>query len=622
MKKIITIKQKNITPNATKSKIMKTKLIKTKLILSIILLSCAFSYSQEQCGTMKNLEEQIKKDPALKERMLQIEKQNQEWIERNGRGFKKHPESELNKNSNSYSKSSLNINALCGYNNTYFTTITAPSIVNSIVSPNPNCTYGGEYVRVTNLVAGRTYRVSTIGVNNFDTQITIYPEGGGNAVAFNDDWQTSTQSEIYFTPIFSGNYDILIDKFGCLPSSPDCASLEVELWYIPRQVITIPVVFHIFNGGEAIGTGTNISDVQIQSQIDALNEDFGRYNLDILSTPAAFRGVSADPLIQFCLAQQKPDGTSTNGIMRYPVTQENLSSLPVGLQCLNYLVIETILKPNTIWNRDKYLNIWVSDRKQLPPTINGQVNNVVGDNQGCNYSSDTIGYAQFPGGAANTDGVWLNYSTVGRINNSTPNYNLGTNATHEIGHWLYLKHIWGDEDLCAADDDVIDTPLQTYDSNIRMLSPNICPSFPVYDSCSPLYPGIMFMNYMDYGYDQCKSMFTYGQFVRTDSVLFNQRIGLLTSQGCIPGILGSNQYEKLNIIIYPNPTTSKVFFDNSNSNFKEVSIYNYLGQEVIKTNFTSSLQNQEIDMSTLAIGVYVLKFSDGAKSKSVKVIKQ
>ena len=597
--------------------------MKSKLILSIILLSCAFSYSQEQCGTMKNLEEQIKKDPSLRARLVEIEKQNQEWIEKNGLGFKKHPESDTNKNIGNASKSTLNTNALCGYNNTFFTTITAPTTFNSIVSPSPNCTYGGEYVRVNNLIAGRTYRISTIGVNNFDTQITIYPAGGGNAVAFNDDWQTSTQSEIYFTPIYSGNYDILINKFGCLPtSSPDCASLEVELWYIPRQVITIPVVFHIFNGGEARGTGTNISDVQIQSQIDALNEDFGRYNLDILSTPAAFRGVSADPLIQFCLAQQKPDGTSTNGIMRYPVTQENLSSLPVGLQCLNYLVIETILKPNTIWNRDKYLNIWVSDRKQLPPTINGQVNNVVGDNQGCNYSSDTIGYAQFPGGAANTDGVWLNYSTVGRINNSTPNYNLGTNATHEIGHWLYLKHIWGDEDLCAADDDVIDTPLQTYDSNIRMLSPNICPSFPVYDSCSPLYPGIMFMNYMDYGYDQCKSMFTYGQFVRTDSVLFNQRIGLLTSQGCIPGILGSNQYEKLNIIIYPNPTTSKVFFDNSNSNFKEVSIYNYLGQEVIKTNFTSSLQNQEIDMSTLAIGVYVLKFSDGAKSKSVKVIKQ
>jgi subtilisin family serine protease len=79
---------------------------------------------------------------------------------------------------------------------------------------------------------------------------------------------------------------------------------------------------------------------------------------------------------------------------------------------------------------------------------------------------------------------------------------------------------------------------------------------------------------------------------------------------------------KNNLIIYPNPTTSKVFFDNSNSNFKEVSIYNYLGQELTKTSFTTSIQNQEIDMSNLATGVYVLKFSDGKTSKSAKIVKQ
>ena len=791
--------------------------MKTKLILLMITTFLLTNlYSQEQCGTMKNLEEQIKKDPSIKERMLQIEKQNQEWIDKNGRGFKKHSEVELNKNSNSTSKSSLNINDLCGYNNTYFTTITAPSTTNSIVSPSPNCTFGGEYVRVTNLVAGNTYRISTIGTTNWDTQITIYPAGGGNAVAFNDDWNGSLQSEIYFTPFVSGNYDILINKFGCLPES-QCASLEVELSYIPRPVITIPVVFHVFHNGEPVGTGTNISDARIQSQIDALNEDYRRLNSDIYATPAPFRGASADPLIQFCLAQQKPDGTPTNGIMRYPITQSDLASLPAELQCLNTLVIESVLKPNTIWNRDKYLNIWVSDRKQLPPTINGQPNSNNGDNLGCNQSSGIIGYAQFPGQlptTANphpelTDGVWLNYTTVGRIDNSTPNYNLGTNATHEIGHWLNLKHTWGDEasdvDSCATDDDVLDTPQESKSSNSIMILPNICPSFPVVDSCSPLYPGIMFMNYMDYGFDQCKSVFTFLQTARMDATLFNQRAGLLTSQGCLPGsykvvisqvyggggnsgapyandfielynrgtvaqnlngwsvqctsatgpttswfpitlpnvtlqpgqyyliqgaggangvalpsadltstaslsatagkvILVSNttaettanptgsqiidkvgygttatgyegtaptaalsnttaafrnangctdtdnnfndftilapnprnsastfgtcsslsvsQNSLETVTLYPNPTNSKVFFDNTNSNFKEVSIYNYLGQEVAKTSFTSSIQNQEIDMSTLATGVYVLKFSDGDKSKSIKVVKQ
>jgi hypothetical protein len=127
---------------------------------------------------------------------------------------------------------------------------------------------------------------------------------------------------------------------------------------------------------------------------------------------------------------------------------------------------------------------------------------------------------------------------------------------------------------------------------------------------------------MDYSDDNCLALFTYGQTARMDAALFNQRASLLTSPGCLPSILGIYEFENKKIELYPNPTSSKVYFDNSNSNFKEVSIYNYLGQEVTKTSFTSSLQNQEIDMSTLATGVYVLKFSDGATSKSVKVVKQ
>ena len=758
--------------------------MKTKLILLIITtFFLTNSYSQEQCGTMKNLEEQIKKDPSIKKRMLQIEKQNQEWIEKNGRGFKKHSEVELNKNSNSTAKSSLNTNDLCGYSNTYFTTITAPSTINSIVSPSPNCTFGGEYVRVTNLVVGNTYRISTIGVDNFDTQITIYPAGGGSAVAFNDDWNDSFQSEIYFTPFVSGNYDILINQFGCSSNSL-CASLEVELWYIPRPIITIPVVVHVMHEGTAIGIGKNISDVQIQSQIDVLNEDFRRLNSDILFVPAAFRGVSVDPLIQFCLAQQKPDGTPTNGILRYG--DPSFSSFTID-------EMNNIIKPNTIWDRNKYLNIW---------TI-----------QFGGSDTGTLGYAQFPNsGQANTDGVVMRYDAFGRLGNLANHYNLGRTTTHEVGHWLDLKHIWGDENDCAADDQVIDTPLQGVNSNALYTDTSTsCPNFPITDSCTSIYPGIMFMNFMDYGWHECKTMYTYGQFARIDAALFNQRAGLLTSQGCVPGsykvvisqiyggggnqnatysndyielfnsgtvarnlngwsvqyvpatapttgltwftiplpnftlqpgqyflikcaagtttsvalpqedavdttitlssttgkvILVSNTtpetsvnptgsqiidkvgygttpngyegsgptgtllsnttaaFRKLNgctdtdsnpndfsvgtptprnsssqinncnsslsvsqntiatVAVYPNPTHSKVFFDNANSNFKEVAVYNYLGQEVSKTAFTSVSSNQEVDMSGLSAGVYILKFSNTETSQSIKVVKQ
>ncbi len=590
------------------------------------MLFFANAYSQEeQCGTMKNLEEQIKKDPSIKLRMLQVEQQNQEWIEKNGLGFKKHPEIKSNKNLNNTSKSTVNTNALCGYNNTYFTSITAPVSLNSIVSPSPNCTFGGEYLRVTNLIAGKTYRISTIGVNNFDTQITIYPAGGGSAVAFNDDWNGSIQSEIYFTPINSGNYDVLINPFGC-GTNQLCSSLQVELWYVPRPVVTIPVVVHIIHNGEAIGVGDNISVAQIQSQIDVLNEDFRRLNSNILSVPAPFRGASTDSLIQFCLAQQTPEGTITNGITRSPKPTQaeyNQTSIPTELQCLNKIIIDKIIMPSTIWNRDKYLNIWVSEMRQLPPIIEGQTNTAVGNNQGCNFQSNILGYAQFPGvtsstynpNPALTDGVWIRTSVFGRIGNLATNFNLGRTATHEVGHWLNLKHIWGDESACAADDEVIDTPKQT----ISSISCNI---FPTTDACSLNYPGIMFQNFMDYSNDDCLGLFTYGQTVRMDAALFNQRNGLLTSQGCVPGTLVLNNFEIKEIKLFPNPTSSKVFFDNANSNFKEVNIYNYLGQEVSKTGFTSISNNQEVDISGLSAGVYILKFSNTETSQSVKVVKQ
>ncbi|GAA4058137.1 S8/S53 family peptidase [Flavobacterium chungnamense] len=101
------------------------------------------------------------------------------------------------------------------------------------------------------------------------------------------------------------------------------------------------------------------------------------------------------------------------------------------------------------------------------------------------------------------------------------------------------------------------------------------------------------------------------------------KINALAGMQLIEQVLNVDTFDNTNnFIVYPNPTSSKVYFDNSNFNFKEVTIYNYLGQEVAKTSFNNNVNNQEIDMSNLATGVYVLKFSDGATSKSVKVVKQ
>ena len=561
---------------------MKTKLY---LLLSFSLIMNLSFGQVERCGTMQNLEEKIKKDPSLKTRMIQIEKQNQEWTEKRGLGFKKHSDPQDNMKIGKTSKSTLNTNALCGYNNTFFTTLVAPVSLNNIVSLSSNCIYGGEYVRVNNLVAGRTYRISTIGSNNFDTQVTIYPAGGGNAVAFNDDWNDSLQSEIYFTPISSGNYDVLVNQFGCTTNQL-CSSLQIELWYIPRPVITIPVVVHVMHEGTAIGVGKNISLAQIQSQIDVLNEDFRRLNEEILALPAPFRGASADPLIQFCLAQQKPDGTPTNGILRYG--DPSFSSFTIDK-------MDKEIKPITIWDRNKYLNIWTIE--------------FGGDDFG------TLGSATFPTEPALSDGLLIGYKYFGRVGNLGAIYNLGRTTTHEVGHWLNLRHIWGNESACVSDDEVLDTPLQS-------LSSKGCNTFPKKDDCSAVYPGIMFQNFMDYSNDNCQGLFTFGQSARMDSALFNQRAGLLTSQGCVPASLNTNQYENTEFSIHPNPTSSKVSFDNSIEKFETATVVNYLGQVVGETKFDSFTTNQEIDLSSFTAGIYLVKFTNNDKSITQKIIKE
>jgi hypothetical protein len=384
------------------------------------------------------------------------------------------------------------------------------------------------------------------------------------------------------------------------------------LRYIPRPVITIPVVVHVIHNGENIGVGDNISEAQIQSQINVLNQDFRRLNSGVLFSPAPFRGTSDDPLIQFCLAQQKPNGSPTNGIMRYlkPSEQDYIdSNTPTIYRCLNKFTIEAF-KTNTIWNRDKYLNIWVSDLRELG---------------NCAMPAPTLGYAQFPGLPGQfptqfpqeqyTDGVWVNKIAFGTIGNLNLDFNLGKTTTHEVGHWLNLKHIWGDENQCAQDDDVIDTPKQTTKSEG-------CITFPFTDSCSTLFPGIMFMNFMDYSDDNCLSVFTYGQAVRMDAALYNQRNGLLTSNGCTPSIMSidENNFDK-GIKVYPNPFSNLITIETNEPIFK-IEIYNLLGQMVKSKIIDSPIDNLvNIDLSELVLGNYMAKIYFDNSVKSVKIIK-
>jgi hypothetical protein len=264
-----------------------------------------------------------------------------------------------------------------------------------------------------------------------------------------------------------------------------------------RAVVTIPVVFHIVHNGDAVGSSENISDVYINAQLQQLNDDFRKLNSDRSQVPSIFSSLHADTEIQFCLASRAPDGTATTGINR----------MNGGKSSWTMSQIESSLKPSTIWNRDKYLNVW---------TV------IFGGND-----AGTLGYAQFPGGAANTDGVVFLYSSLGSI--STPNpaggaYGKGRTATHEVGHWLNLRHIWGDG-TCATDY-VNDTPTHNT-ANYG------CPTYPHASTCSGA-PTEMTMNYMDYTDDACMYMFTAGQKARMQAVLTSggARASLATSDGC------------------------------------------------------------------------------------------
>jgi hypothetical protein len=251
-------------------------------------------------------------------------------------------------------------------------------------------------------------------------------------------------------------------------------------------VTRIPVVVHVVHKTAA----QNISDAQIQSQIDVLNRDFRKTNTDLPKIPAPFKNLAADARIEFVLADKDPSGNPSNGITRRSTTTDSFTD--------DDRVKRGSTGGTDAWPRDKYLNIWV-----------------------CQLGGGLLGYAQFPGGDAATDGVVILHSAFGTQGTAAAPFNLGRTTTHEIGHWLNLRHIWGDDGGgCNGDDFIADTPNQA-DSNPGK------PAFP-HITCNNGPNGDMFMNYMDYVDDDTMFMFTIGQVERMQACLDGDRTGLGT----------------------------------------------------------------------------------------------
>ncbi len=336
----------------------------------------------------------------------------------------------------------------------------------------------------------------------------------------------------------------------------------------PGDIVNIPVVFHVVYKTNA----QNIPDIRILEQINQLNMDYSASNPDTSIVPLEFKPFISDTKIRFLLATVDPDGNPTNGITRDTTSKY---SFDIGLDDIKYSSLGGV----DAWDTDEYLNIWVG-----------------------NISSGILGYAMPPVNAGNSnDGVVIGYSYVGYNNNGQ--YDKGRTATHEVGHYLGLEHVWG-QGGCFSDDGIQDTPMQS--------GPHYGVSVHPIASCES---NDMFTNYMDYGNDEVLVMFTTDQKTRMEYSLDILRgdVGMFEPVGIeeeVPELLS----------VYPNPSSDIVNIDfNENVDAGQLNIIDITGRTYHRQN-VSGTEKVTIDVSNFVQGLYFIQFKNNTQSIQHKIV--
>jgi len=400
------------------------------------------------------------------------------------------------------------------------------------------------------------------------------------------------------------------------------------------KLYTVPIVFHIVHNNAE----ENIPDSVIFNQVDILNECFRRQNADTSNTRAEFKDLVGDSNIEFKLADFDPAGSPTNGITRTSTTITDFGgTLPYGqgqgqqifdwindsLYYNYFRITNDTLGGKDPWDTDEYLNVWIGDLRILEPQFNNFEELVF-----FALATPPVDHVNWPDSVLDAvniyeQGVLVHYVNIGSNNpNSLPAaYNAyngivttGKILVHEVGHYLGLRHIWGDGD-CSFGDHIDDTPNSNASSAWTCnFTTNSCT-----DTIDNMDLSNMVENYMDYSTGPCQNSFTLGQIDLMRSVLKGYRPTLFDT-------LSSVSTQKLPTVrdlkCYPNPTSGALSVDLGQFTDKvQLTIQNHLGQLIVMQEFENiSLATFNLDVSP---GIYFLRVQYGyEQSISTKFIVQ
>lgn len=345
-------------------------------------------------------------------------------------------------------------------------------------------------------------------------------------------------------------------------------------------VITIPVIVHILYHTSA----ENISDAQVQSQIDVLNADYQKMNADTMEIPPNYRSLAANCGFRFGLALQDSNGQSITGIVR-KYTDAASFTIDDGIK-------SAAAGGDDAWDRDRYLNVWVG-----------------------NLTGGLLGYSSIVGGPKATDGVVVLYTAFGTTGTAAAPFNRGRTMTHEVGHWLNLIHTWGD-DSCG-NDEVADTPPQE--------GPDYGNPSGVILSCGNAPYGNLYMDYMDFTDDIGMHLFTFGQRDRMRSLFApgGFRYPLLSSTVPVAAADSAVVVDEPAIgaiETYPNPAVSSVTvkLPALSDVGGLLDVYDQLGRKILTIRITSPYM--QLDVSEWNKGMYLLRV-EGVRRAASKLLK-